>query len=513
LSNEDGERPIQGIGNKGMDIAKMFARRMVKDVAKKLIKKLVKLLTKILMKLILKALIWLLALFGIEAIIILVCVIFFAGAAIFIGKSFGWISDGSVDKNALLQRYENASASTSVTTQYRAPTWLLQDLDNIRILKENRDPKNIDPEGTVKNLSAEEHTVSNNVSVTTWTVDSKGVESSRSSTTSSINLTSDVLTWNRKFTYKYTLFTDDDTIYSVTTQGNGHSDATVTHLTSAWIKQKEDVQPIPGGSITKYSYQAINTVDKPVTTSNNIGTLNGSAASTTSSTSTHKQTSHWEITEIDENPDYQKFESTLISFNFSRSDFNFLQDAIKQDDPNLLTIETYTTDNLAPSTDDPFMGGGNDIANGNTPISDSPNIPSSSDWAFPTNKAAVVTSGFGYRYDPVYLVNRLHKGIDLARSDNSATYINYAVADGEVVAAGDVGDGYGNKVVIDHGGGIKTLYGHMKSGTLQVKIGDHVSKGKALGVMGMSGAATGVHLHFEVRINDTPVNPVGYLRR
>jgi murein DD-endopeptidase MepM/ murein hydrolase activator NlpD len=513
LSNEQDEKPMQAISNKGKDLVKMYARRAIKEVAKKLIKQLIKLLTKILIKFILKALIWLLALFGIEAIIIFICVIVLAGAAIFIGKAFGWITDDSVDKKALLARYEKASYSTSTSEQYRAPVWLLQYIDNVRILKENRDPKDIDPEGTVRDLSAEEHKITKENSVTSWSVDSKGVESGRVSTPMKVNLTSDVQSWNRNYTFQYSLFTDEVIVNSVTTQDGSHTDTTTSRSTSSWIRDTEVRQPIQGGSIIKYTYKTINT-NSPHTQSSNGKPIGiGGGSSKTTSQSTHTVTSHWEVNEIDENPNYEKFESTLIYFNFSRSDYNFLLEGIKQEDPNLISVDGFATDNLAPSADDAIMGGGGSSIDYGGPILDSPDIPASSEWAFPTNKDAIVTSGFGYRFDPVYKINKLHKGVDLARADNKVSYINYAVDDGEVVAAGDVGDGYGNKVVIDHGGGIKTLYGHMQSGTLQVKIGDKILKGKALGVMGKSGAATGVHLHFEVRINDKPVNPIGYLRR
>lgn len=525
MSDEQEQKPMQEIGNKGKDIAKMFAKKAIKEVAKKLIKKLVKILFKIIVKAILKALIWLLALFGIEAIIIFLCVILFAGAAIFIGKLFGWITDGSVDKKELLNRYEKASASTSITERYQTPVWLLQYLDNVRILKENRDPKDIDPEGTVHDLTAEEQKVSKENAITTWSVDSKGIESTRVRTPTNVSLISQVQSWNRKYIYQYTLLSDEDTTDSVTTQSGSQTDTTSTHSTSSWILDKEDKTTIQGGSIIKYSYKAIYSKSKPThTTSNQVtvsetkspkSTSTPTPTSTSTSSSTHKVTSHWELSEIDANPDYTKFESTLIFFDFTRSDYNFLLEGIKQEDPDLISVDGFSTENLTASFDDGIMGGEGSVnyGSGNTPIIDSPDIPSSSEWAFPTNKEAVVTSGFGYRFDPVYKVNKLHKGVDLARADNNVDYINYAVDDGEVVAAGDVGDGYGNKVVIDHGGGIKTLYGHMRSGTLQVKIGDKILKGKALGIMGKTGAATGVHLHFEVRISDKPVNPIGYLRR
>jgi murein DD-endopeptidase MepM/ murein hydrolase activator NlpD len=79
-----------------------------------------------------------------------------------------------------------------------------------------------------------------------------------------------------------------------------------------------------------------------------------------------------------------------------------------------------------------------------------------------------------------------------------------------VVVSAGWGGGYGNKIVIDHQNGYRTLYGHMSS--LKVSVGQTVSKGSAIGVMGATGDATGVHLHFEVYKNGSLVNPLSYLR-
>ncbi|WP_066249080.1 peptidoglycan DD-metalloendopeptidase family protein [Neobacillus drentensis] len=101
---------------------------------------------------------------------------------------------------------------------------------------------------------------------------------------------------------------------------------------------------------------------------------------------------------------------------------------------------------------------------------------------------------------------RMHKGIDIARPSDRTIK---AVDNGVVVSAG-WGGGYGNKIVIDHRNGYRTLYGHMSS--LKVKVGQTVSKGSAIGIMGATGDATGVHLHFEVYKNGSLVNPLSYLR-
>ncbi|MEH7155500.1 peptidoglycan DD-metalloendopeptidase family protein [Neobacillus drentensis] len=101
---------------------------------------------------------------------------------------------------------------------------------------------------------------------------------------------------------------------------------------------------------------------------------------------------------------------------------------------------------------------------------------------------------------------RMHKGIDIARPSNRTI----KAADNGVVVSAGWGGGYGNKIVIDHQNGYRTLYGHMSS--LKVRVGQTVSKGTAIGVMGATGDATGVHLHFEVYKNGSLVNPLSYLR-
>jgi murein DD-endopeptidase MepM/ murein hydrolase activator NlpD len=101
---------------------------------------------------------------------------------------------------------------------------------------------------------------------------------------------------------------------------------------------------------------------------------------------------------------------------------------------------------------------------------------------------------------------RMHKGIDIARPSNRTI----KAADNGVVVSAGWGGGYGNKIVIDHKNGFRTLYGHMSS--LKVRVGQTVSKGTSIGVMGATGDATGVHLHFEVYKNGSLVNPLSYLR-
>ena len=101
----------------------------------------------------------------------------------------------------------------------------------------------------------------------------------------------------------------------------------------------------------------------------------------------------------------------------------------------------------------------------------------------------------------------MHAGIDLAGPVGTPIH---ATADGIVVRAGWNSGGYGNLVEIDHGRGIITRYGHMSS--MSVKSGARVSRGQVIGRMGSTGRSTGSHLHYEVRIDDRPVNPIPFMR-
>ncbi|MDQ4098780.1 MAG: peptidoglycan DD-metalloendopeptidase family protein, partial [Actinomycetota bacterium] len=124
--------------------------------------------------------------------------------------------------------------------------------------------------------------------------------------------------------------------------------------------------------------------------------------------------------------------------------------------------------------------------------------------AGPLNSIRVV-SRFGYRVHPIYGSVRLHTGHDLAA--NSGEPIR-AAGDGTVVSAGWMG-GYGNATVIDHGGGLATLYAHQSA--VLAGTGEQVAKGQVIGRVGCTGSCTGPHLHYEVRIKGTPVDPAPYL--
>lgn len=117
-----------------------------------------------------------------------------------------------------------------------------------------------------------------------------------------------------------------------------------------------------------------------------------------------------------------------------------------------------------------------------------------------------ITASFGERIDPFNGEGAFHAGVDISAPVGSPII---APADGTVVFADFLG-GYGRAVVLDHGHGITTRYGHLAS--FAVAAGQFIHRGDTIGHVGLSGRSTGPHLHYEVRINDTPVNPHKYLR-
>ena len=116
-----------------------------------------------------------------------------------------------------------------------------------------------------------------------------------------------------------------------------------------------------------------------------------------------------------------------------------------------------------------------------------------------------ITSEFGWREHPIFGSQRFHSGIDIGGDYGIPVH---AAASGVVIEAGWIG-GYGNTVMIEHGGGIVTLYGHNES--LAVSVGQHVNQGDVIAYCGSTGNSTGPHCHFEVRLNGEPVSPWNYL--
>ena len=112
-----------------------------------------------------------------------------------------------------------------------------------------------------------------------------------------------------------------------------------------------------------------------------------------------------------------------------------------------------------------------------------------------------VTSDFGTRMDPYTARRKMHEGLDIATPRGQPVY---SPSDGTVSFAGTEG-GYGKVLVIDHGNGLKTRYGHVSE--IFVRTGERVRKGDKVAAVGSTGRSTGPHLHYEVRVNGTPENP------
>lgn len=114
-----------------------------------------------------------------------------------------------------------------------------------------------------------------------------------------------------------------------------------------------------------------------------------------------------------------------------------------------------------------------------------------------------IASGFGYRIDPVYKTVKYHAGLDFSAPQGTPIY---STANGVVRIAGNSGNGFGNHVVVNHGYGYETLYGHMFR--VKVKNGMRVKRGEIIGWVGNTGKSTGPHCHYEVHKNGRPLDPV-----
>lgn len=124
---------------------------------------------------------------------------------------------------------------------------------------------------------------------------------------------------------------------------------------------------------------------------------------------------------------------------------------------------------------------------------------------WPSNTTRLVTSPYGYRIHPVTGRSRFHAGIDIGAAYGTSIL---AANDGVVIVAGYNAGGYGNYVVINHGGGYSTLYAHCSS--LLVSVGQKVSRGQVIAKCGSTGMSTGPHIHFEVQVNGATTNPMQY---
>lgn len=167
--------------------------------------------------------------------------------------------------------------------------------------------------------------------------------------------------------------------------------------------------------------------------------------------------------------------------------------------------DAYETDSVVikEAVDEVVVKGSDSSSEGTSSSSTSSSSSyGSGSFIWPVPYTHNITSEFGMRW------GRLHGGIDIA---DGGVYGQPIVAadSGTVILAGNQGDGYGNYVIIDHGNGYKTLYGHMSS--VAAYTGQQVSQGEVIGYVGSTGNSTGPHLHFEIRVNDVQTDPLGYV--
>lgn len=138
-----------------------------------------------------------------------------------------------------------------------------------------------------------------------------------------------------------------------------------------------------------------------------------------------------------------------------------------------------------------------------------PSPPSTSGSATPMQwpVSGQITSSFGERKNPMGAGDDFHPGLDIAADEGTPIT---AAAPGRVISAGPDG-GYGNLIVVDDGNGVTTRYGHCSQ--IFARVGDTVAPGQTIGAVGSTGHSTGPHLHFEVRVNDNPVDPSQFLSK
>jgi murein DD-endopeptidase MepM/ murein hydrolase activator NlpD len=166
-------------------------------------------------------------------------------------------------------------------------------------------------------------------------------------------------------------------------------------------------------------------------------------------------------------------------FEQSVAQFNFLEKNVNEADLSLASLRLLPTTNLGDMTYTPSL------------------------WPV----IGHLTGTFGERMDPFSGEGAFHTGVDISSQYGDAVR---ATADGIVIEAGEH-SGYGRLVIVDHGFGVTTYYGHLSS--FNVVVGQQLKRGDAIGNVGVSGRSTGPHVHYEVRINGAPVNPMRYLRQ
>lgn len=185
--------------------------------------------------------------------------------------------------------------------------------------------------------------------------------------------------------------------------------------------------------------------------------------------------------EIEESDDIsEEQEALLVELATKRA-------ALEKEKNKLKAAQVYTYKRSSSSGSGGFKGNGGSMA-------------------LPVNGARK-SSGYGTRVHPITGKVKKHTGVDLAAPQGTDIH----AAEGGVVIVAEWWSGYGNTVIIDHGDNVWTLYGHIRNGGISVEKGEQVKRGQKIAEVGSTGNSTGPHLHFEVRINGSPVDPMPYL--
>ena len=204
-----------------------------------------------------------------------------------------------------------------------------------------------------------------------------------------------------------------------------------------------------------------------------------------------------EINNIDKSNDPDSVYMAIAGFVFSMkqktSDLQKISDALRSYKNKLIAEGKYTTETIEDAYDSV-------VDDENLPTSES-KLESDTNLRFIKPLEGDITSNFGPRDAPMEGASTNHQGVDI--DGNEGDFV-VASEGGTVTYAGTKGS-YGNLVIIDHGGGYETYYAHLSS--FEVNNGDEVMQNRVIGKVGKTGRATGPHLHFELRLNGSPISP------
>lgn len=211
-------------------------------------------------------------------------------------------------------------------------------------------------------------------------------------------------------------------------------------------------------------------------------------------------------------PDFSRLISLINSQNFDGNDFKTILELADTFEAGRVDLDTLDEDSFWNVAYNQYEGNNilNNGATGALPGSiGTGEMGTFTTW--PVSCASRISSGYGWRFHPILLQKRFHSGIDISGPNGSYQIKDqpiYAVNPGKVIFSGWM-NGYGNVAIIDHGNGVSSFYAHMRSLPI-VSLGEHVTAGQTVGYVGTTGRSSGEHLHFEIRVNGVPRNPLDW---